>query len=541
MHNAQHSIPQCAAKSALRNCAFCIALLALLKAFAGNQLEYGTYNATSHYYSYTFKYPSVDARGDSVTLSALLCFPRLERPSTDGGADGGECFNNVVIACHATITSNKECPSAYPDGEGGIGDVRLMMGYAAAPTGLLAKPLDDPSCRNIVIMPDYEGYGVSKSRPHPYLNAAVTARQTVDAVRHGLELFQSGAFTAPDDHTWAAATSVTHGLRTGWGTLAIGVSQGGAVAMAVQRFVEENALDEQLRFRGSVCADGPYDPLATLRFYNTGQSYHEKDIVTLPVAVALIIKGMIDTDPLMAGHRLEDYFSPEFMRTGIFQWIDNKQYPDREMTISDITRALYNLCRRGNDSLTAKQCRELFPDYGYSLLRGYHAYGDLKHILTPTAYAYFSDAVKLASPPLRRGTMEDLHAALARNVLTDSWLPAHPLALFHSTHDTVVPIDNFWSADSAFSDHSTLYTDTTSTSDHKAACREFFITLGTAPDVKFMRLLCGYNNPDPVQDIHADPVATDDDNYYDLTGRRLPAMPPTGIYIHQGRVWVGRP
>ncbi|MBQ7690750.1 MAG: hypothetical protein IJT30_06130 [Muribaculaceae bacterium] len=509
-------------------------------ASAADRLEYGTYNTTSHYYTYTFEYPSVDARGDSLTLSALMCFPRLEQPSANGGADGGECFNNIVIACHATITSNKECPSAFPDGEGGIGDVRLMMSYAAAPTGLLARPLDDPACRNIVVMPDYEGYGITKQRPHPYLNAELTARQTVDAVRHGLELFQSGAFTAPDDYTWATATSATHGLRNNWGTLAIGVSQGGAVAMAVQRYVEEYALDEQLRFRGAVCADGPYDPLATLRFYNTGQSYHEKDIVTLPVATAMIIKGMIDTDPLMAEHRLEDYFSPDFIRTGIFQWIDCKSDPNREMTVSDITHALYNLCRHGSDSLTAEQCRKMFPDYGYSLLHGYHAYADLNRILTPEAYDYFSDSASLASPPLHNGVMEDLHAALVRNNITDAWQPAHPLALFHSTHDTVVPIDNFLSADSAFSDHCTLYTDTTSTSDHIVACREFFITLGTAPDVKFIRLLCGYNNPDPVQDIHADSIATGDNCYYDLTGRRLPEKPHTGIYVHQGRVTIAR-
>jgi hypothetical protein len=37
-------------------------------------------------------------------------------------------------------------------------------------------------------MPDYEGYGVSIDRPHPYLAEAVTARQVVDALTYGLEL-----------------------------------------------------------------------------------------------------------------------------------------------------------------------------------------------------------------------------------------------------------------------------------------------------------------------------------------------------------------
>ena len=46
-----------------------------------------------------------------------------------------------------------------------------------------------PCC--LVIMPDYEGYGITADRAHPYLYQELTARQVVDAVRYGLALYNS--------------------------------------------------------------------------------------------------------------------------------------------------------------------------------------------------------------------------------------------------------------------------------------------------------------------------------------------------------------
>lgn len=58
--------------------------------------------------------------------------------------------------------------------------------------------------RCIVIAPDYEGYGVTKDIPHPYLSQRVTAQQMIDGVKYGLELqrsarggYQCGTGSAP--------------------------------------------------------------------------------------------------------------------------------------------------------------------------------------------------------------------------------------------------------------------------------------------------------------------------------------------------------
>ena len=469
-----------------------------------------------------------------------MCIPRITNPSTDGGYDGGECFNNVVIACHATITSNKECPSSRPDNIGLVNDIAVMTDYASVRSGVWSKPVDDPTCRNIVIMPDYQGYGVSKQSVHPYLNQELTAKQVLDATFYGLEQLYDGAFTADDSQTWAIATSATHGMRHDWGTIAIGVSQGAAVALATQRYAEQNQLDTPLRLRGSICADGPYDPLATLRFYTSEHPFHQKDIVTMPVAVAMLVKGLLESDPLMSTHQLEDYFSSEFVQTGIFQWIDNKANPDMEMTASEITRALYRLCRNGGNGLTASQCRKLFPDYGYSLIHGYHAYGDLRHMLTGEAYHYLSNADSLERMPVGGNAMQDLHLALLRNTITADWIPSHPVALFHSTDDTVVPFENFKSAYHTFNDWCTLHVDTTSTSDHVDACREFLVNLaGTSPAERFIKLLCNHHGSDAVSDIHIDsPHNTADGTIYDFNGRILPAAPQDMPYIRDRRIML---
>ena len=41
----------------------------------------------------------------------------------------------------------------------------------------------------------------------------------------------------------------------------------------------------------------------------------------MPCAPALVIKGMVDSDPEMiaAGAKLSDYLTPEFIETGIFE------------------------------------------------------------------------------------------------------------------------------------------------------------------------------------------------------------------------------
>jgi hypothetical protein len=108
-----------------------------------------------------------------------------------------------------------------------------------------------------VILPDYEGYGVTRNNAHPYLYQELTARQVVDATRYGISLYK----------TSSRVDKVRHSFRSNWRSICVGYSQGGSVALATQRFIEQNGLTDELHLAGSVCGDGPYDMMATLMYY----------------------------------------------------------------------------------------------------------------------------------------------------------------------------------------------------------------------------------------------------------------------------------
>lgn len=119
-------------------------------------------------------------------------------------------------------------------------------------------------------------------------------------------------------------------MKSDWRFFCMGYSQGGAVSLATHRLIEEEGLSDELHFQGSICGDGPYNLVNTLRFYlvDDGTSYgeqtpHQKGMVTLPVVVPLIMKGMSETHPAMAPYKYEDSLSQQLLDTGILNWNDD--------------------------------------------------------------------------------------------------------------------------------------------------------------------------------------------------------------------------
>ena len=172
--------------------------------------------------------------------------------------------------------------------------------------------LDDKTAayvgRCIIIAPDYEGYGVTKDLPHPYLSQRLTAQQVLDAVDYGLELYRKQAAEKSADNPLLP-------IKSDWRMFGLGYSQGAAVTLAWQRLIEEKGLAEQLHFYGSICGDGPYDLIETMRYYfnDDGTSYnvetdHRKGISTYPVVVPLITArhGRAQLDRQQAIHHERD-------------------------------------------------------------------------------------------------------------------------------------------------------------------------------------------------------------------------------------------
>ena len=474
----------------------------------------------------SYKYPSIDADGNKVILSSMMALPRnfinLRKPS------------NLLIACHETITSNFEAPTNY-NHEGGSFQtgVGMMLMYARY------DAIRQPCC--LVIMPDYEGYGITADRAHPYLYQELTARQVVDAVRYGLALYNSKNLPPFEDD---------------WQSVSLGYSQGGSVALAVHKFIEENGLAEQLHYAGSVCGDGPYDPVAHLRYYITdnGENYNSEDpastahdagSVTMPIVMPLILKGMCDSNPLMRQHTVDEYLSQKFLSTGSLDMIAAKKNPNRDDQFSteDVTKryqwqmeyGLNNFVNLDDPYETGhasyrvyykptEVCKMFYKSTKPFLLFGdYTVFGKLEEMLTTECYTYFTTESNFEVDgkrviPTERGFMQDLHRALESNNLTVGWTPKHRIAFYHSSYDTVVPFVNLCSfvknhpelsyyikspsarlsAAGAQPTNSVVdktkadvyINDTNSTKDHIDAGKNFFLTgnlFGTSPDYELYK------------------------------------------------------
>lgn len=443
---------------------------------------------------YVFYYPSVDAAGKPITLSALLVRPR---------SIAFQPLNDVIVGCHITITSNKECPSSYYStnpldvavgafvGGPETSDVGMMTYYA---TRSVNNPANN---NNLVIMPDYEGYGVTRDRAHPYLYQELTARQVVDAARYGLALYQ--ALSAENDGD---------PLRDNWRMLTVGYSQGGSVSLATHRFIEQNGLAEELHFAGSVCGDGPYNPLSTLDYYmhDSGQvlnrdgevqsdkhTSHIMEWLTMPVVMPLILKGMIDSNPYMKQHKLSDYLSPMFLHTGVIEMIEGKANNSTCKTTDDITKAFYQMCENGityTDPVTgvtyehsAESVCQMFPIHSSTLslgIMGFEVIADLEYVLTPECLEYFRSHDLNDVPSGHGDPMIDLHRAIASNNMGHGWKPQHRIGFFHSPFDMVVPYVNYLSVRNEFqaagADMSLFYLIDDSSDDHVAAGKQFFFT-----------------------------------------------------------------
>jgi hypothetical protein len=474
-----------------------------------------------HCTTYTYNYPSKNAAGEDVVLSSSLFAWLPEEPEET------DSIESLHIYSHFTITEDDECPSSELNlKESALFAVLLKDKYA-----LEMDPAQDFISHAIIIAPDFEGYGATKDVPHPYLAQELTAQQVMDAVEYGLELYKKHV----DDKRALP-------FKSDWRSFGFGFSQGGAVALAVQRYMEEQGLYEELRYRGTICGDGPYDLIATLRYYveDDGDSYgqqtdHRKGVNTMPMVVPMIIKGMIDTHPDMKDHALEDYLSQQFLDTGIMEWLESK-----EDKINDIHGKWYDQLQEGLDAgerqYTKEQMAELFESPKEN-----RVWAHLDKLFTPAFYEYMSDASNFDTVPTEKGdACKDLHRALADNSVAAGWEPKHRIQFVHSKGDMVVPYGNYLSFREAHPDgEDTLYKiDDQDTCDHIDMGTTFYLSLTTTGTYgKYFQWL-DEDGATGILPIDKGKWIMDHyaDGWYDLQGRKLSGKPTQkGIYIYKGK------
>ena len=478
---------------------------------------------------YTFNYPSVNVDGNPIVLSsALVAWTPSDRQETDS-------IESVHILSHITIASDHERPTTTDDTSDDQNFAVFMPGrkYGSEYTTEYANY----AARCIIIMPDYEGYGVTKDRPHPYLSQRLTAQQVLDGVMYGLELYKKIAAEKSDEFPLLP-------IKSDWRSFCIGYSQGGAVSLATQRLIEEQGLAEELHFQGSICGDGPYDLVTTIRYYmeDDGTSYdvetdHRKGTLTYPAVAPLIVKGMFETHPAMAPYKIGDFMSQQLLDTGACDWIDSKEY-----TTANMNDMWYDQLKNGLDTLgrhyTPEQMAELFDTPSSN-----QVIGKMDKIFTQELYEYMSDDSNFdVVPENPANAPQALHRALYDNSLTTGWEPQHRIQFFHSKYDMIVPYGNYLAfRDGHPQSEGTMYRidDTFSESDHVMAGGAFMVYVFVSKSVpQVFNWICEGSQPTGITEM-SDVRSKMSEVWFSLDGRRLYRKPvQKGVYINNGVKFV---
>lgn len=297
-----------------------------------------------------FNYHTVDAHGEPITLSSYMRFGK------DSKKVDPLKLNNIVLVEHYTITRNIESPTGA---KGGVEIANIG--------------------NHLVIMPDYQGFGATSDKRQNYLLHHVIARQSYDALVAGYKIFK--------DISKAE-------LRPGWRLFVAGCSQGGANAVAVQRYMEENDLDKIWRFAFSFVCAGPYNPVKAVEVSN------ETGGTSFPVGTPLIMSALYDGYTLLSDKYDEsEFYSPEY--NAIREEMD-EIYASKRYSITEINSTLRN--KLG--------CEDIVP---------------------------LSKIVSAESQDLEGEMARDIYTCMASNNILEGWQPRNRIKAYHSNADEVVP------------------------------------------------------------------------------------------------------
>lgn len=185
----------------------------------------------------------------NIQASGLVCFPK-----TAGNYP-------IISFQNGTNTLNSEAPS-----ENSGNDMFAIM------ESLTAMGF-------IVVIPDYIGFGVSASLPHPYLDAKSSTQSILDMIRATKEY-------STDDKVLAKATK---------DLFIFGYSQGGWATMQLQKTIEKDYSTE-FNLVASSCGAGPY----SIEYMN--KYIVDKPIYPMPYFLAYLLNSYVTigsfTNPL---------------------------------------------------------------------------------------------------------------------------------------------------------------------------------------------------------------------------------------------------
>lgn len=304
---------------------------------------------------YKITYQSVDADNKPITLSARLYYQRKF------ASQNLETIDFVVLNCHPTITHNNGCPT---------GDKPQMdaIKYMVSENAL-------------VICPDYIGFGETTGTVHPYMCATLTARNVLDC------------YKAAMNHASNVAKAK---FNNNYYTINVGYSQGGATALAFQRYLETQGTEAEknlVKLCGTITGAGPHDQNLLL------DEYENQETLDYPIYMYYILRGHKEAfgKTTMRNLDLKECFTPEF-----WEYCENNLQKTMDDKNTDVDKI--------NDELKSK---------------GFNAF-----------YKIMSADYKNHKSKVYRTIRKTLAQS---NNLTDGWTPEAEVTFFQSNEDIVIP------------------------------------------------------------------------------------------------------
>ena len=343
------------------------------------------------YVDYT--YESVDEQGNPVTLSSRVCWGVMM-------GVGSYYFEfrpcDLVLCAHSTIADDLQAPTK----DGSI-ETLLLQGD------------------RVLILPDYQGFGASKDRVHPYINHDLCAQHCIDALKAGYKVF---------------ADRCGFPLHPDWKFYLIGDSQGGANMLATQKWIDTHGdFADRWRFQYSYCAVGPYSPRITF------EKYFEQKVLDYPVVMPLTLKAMFAAYPDILGKwKEDDFYSETYLqhKSDIDLMISSKEF-----SANTINSVIF----------------QMFPHTGETGIK-------------PGEQIYMTDIVNPEVCDMNSEKCKALFQCFERNDLTKGWTPTHPIHLYHDKGDTYVSYANSEAVVEAFPDKATLKEPDRVFADHLKTC-----------------------------------------------------------------------
>lgn len=332
------------------------------------ELDAGANGLSMRTISYTYYYRSTDQNGDDIILSGIVAWGQY-------WLFGWHNLDpdNLYLFEHYTITKDAEAPSNN-------GKMEMMV-------------LGD----NLLIMPDYIGYGRTKDKVHPYLNHELTAKNSIDALEAGIAVWKKyGSGEMEDD----------------WKMYVLGCSQGGSSALAVHKYLETHSgLADKWRFDYSYCCAGAYNPALTM------ETYYKWQKTAYVGAIPMTIKSMLVSYPNELSKWKEDDFYCE-------KYLKIKSKVDELLSKKEVDATELN--------------------------------NQIKSLLD-TESPVLSDVLREDVLDMNSDIAKDFFACLQKNDLTTGWTPTHNIKIYASESDDIVPYENTTALKNAFGDKVSIF------------------------------------------------------------------------------------